>query len=239
MAGKILVEIIVLIIPLLIFIAHRKFPGNKITPYLTLKLLADRKYPKAALRQAGTGYSLFALWIFLVIFVTTHFFLSFIERSSFLLAVLFFVSPLASAVSLVLGISYLLSGLFGRGDAIKPGLESMNEAQKELLPRYIRKIKIYNVINLSGLSLLILLIPMEESLGLAENGPVIFFNVSLLITFIMTLWRIRAYLVKSATVMDLSPNKVLSSTLSNPFGVFFVWIHSILIIKKFNQRKQG
>ena len=84
-----------------------------------------------------------------------------------------------------------------------------------------------------SLFLLAVLIPTEIILGIEERGLIILFNVTLLITFIMTIWRIRAYIVKSATAMDLSANKYLLSTLFHPLAIFFVWIHSFSLIRKF------
>lgn len=239
MIKKLLIEIGVLILPVIVFSVHQKFPGNQFTPYFIPKNLTERKYPKAVLRQSGVAYWMFALWIFSFIAVTTLFFLPAIEKIPVLLAALFFILPIILGMSLLIGLIYLCRGLFGRDDTVKPGIETIYQAEKEQLPKYIRKIKIYNGINLSCPLLLMIAIPLEEWLGIAQNGYAILFNVSLLITFIMTLWRIRAYLVKAAMVMDLSANKILSQTLGSPLGIFFVWIHSFLMIKKFKQQNQA
>jgi hypothetical protein len=239
MAKKILAEILVLIFPIIVFVVHKRYPANPITPYFIPKNLTGQKYPKSQLRQVGVGYCILALWLFSLIVVTTAYFLPFIEQVPALMAALYFILPIVTVMSLIIGASYLLRGIFGRGDMAKPPLESINDAQREDLPKYIHKIKIYNVVNLSCPVLLAILIPIEVMLGVAERGPAILINVSLLITFIMTLWKIRIYLAKAAKVMDLPANKILLSTLSNPLAVFFVWVHSIMVIKKFNQQKQA
>ena len=130
----------------------------------------------------------------------------------------------------------LFSGLFGRDAAVKPKLESMDAVQTGDLPQYIRKIRILNIINIACPFLLIVLILIEQAAGTAESGRAILLNVALLITFIMTLWRIRMYLIRAASLMDLSPNRVLASTLFSPLGIFFVWIHSFLIVRKFDRQ---
>ncbi|HNV87154.1 MAG TPA: hypothetical protein PKL97_09380 [Candidatus Omnitrophota bacterium] len=239
MIKKILIECFVLILPAAVFALQRKFPGNKITPYLTPKILADRKYPKAELRRAGLGCCVLSAWLFALLFITTDFFLPAVERLPALQALLFLALPITSVSCLIIGLSYLARGIFGRGDKVEPGLESMNAARKECLPEYIRKIKIYNAVNLACPLLLAVFIPAEVSLGIAESGRAVLFNVSLLITFILTLWRIRVYLVKAATVMDLSANKILRSTLSSPLGIFFVWFHSVTLVRKFKRQNSG
>jgi len=233
-----LAEIFVLSLPIIIFSTHKTFLNNKITPYFIPKILADQKYPKSELRQVGASYCVMALWaFFLMITASSSFFMSFIEKIPFLLGIFFFVLPIVSAIILVIGITYLFSGFFGRGDVIKPKLESIDEAEPEHLSRYIHKLKIYNVINLACSFLLTILISIERSLNVDENGWAILLNVFLLIVFIMTLWKIRAYLAKSAKAMDLSGNKYLLSTLFSPFGIFFVYINSIVLIWKFKQQK--
>lgn len=277
-------ESIVLIFPIIIFVFHKKFPGNKITSYLIPKNLARGKHPKIVLRQAGVSYVVTALWIFSIMFVTTWGFLRLIEKIPALLALTYFVLPIACMMCLVIGVMYLFNSLFSKDEMVKPSLELIYEAEKENLPRYIQKIKFYNAINLSCPVLIFGAIALEEYFHIAQSGYAILFNVSLLITFIMTLWRIRAYLVKAALVMDLSADgapracprsletrlrplgfgevrpalpseatsrpeqktsrssaqadKILSSTLGKPSGIFFVWIHSFLIIRKFNQQNQ-
>lgn len=236
MVGRLLIEGAVLSLPAIVFMFHRNFPANRVTPYLIPRLLADKKYPKAELRQAAMGCYLLASWCFSVVYVTFFFFQKTVEQSKLLLPLLFFVLPIVTLMSLVIGTIYLVRGIFGRGDAVKSSLESFQNAEKDQLPAYIRKIKIFNAVNLLCPCLLILCILSEEAMGVANHGGAILLNVSLLVTFIMTLWRIRFYLVKAALVMDLSANKILSSTLSSPLGIFFVWIHSFLLIRKFRQR---
>ena len=233
---NILSETFILALPLVVFIAHKTFSGNRITPYFIPRILKDRKYPKAELRQAGTAYCVFAAWLFSFVAVTACSFMPLLERTPFLLGLFFFVFPILFLMCLVIGASYLLCGLFSRDATVKPRLESIDHAQADDLAKYIRKIKIFNTINLSCPVLLIAKILTEESMGIAEKGSAILLNIALLITFIMNLWRIRAYLMKAAVVMDPSPNNILRSTLFSPWGIFFVWIHSFLIIKKFKQQ---
>ncbi len=231
---KLILESAVLVLPLVVLFFHIKLPGNKITPYLIPKNLADRKYPKVELRRAGAGCYALAIWCFSVVYVTVLFFWKSVEHARLLLPLLFFVLPIVMLMSLVIGTIYLTRGIFGRGEAAD-GLESFGEGSKEQLPRYILKLKFYNVVNMLALLMLVVLIPLEAAMGTGTRGWPVLLNVSLLITFILTLWRIRFYLVRAVVLLDLSSNKVLASTLGSPIGVLFVWFHSILILRKFRE----
>lgn len=234
MAIRILLELLILSVPIVIFAIYKIFPQNKITIYLIPRMLADQEYPKAKLRKVGIAYLAFGLWLISITISVSYLFSDQqIERFTWLMGLLYFVIPLISVMLWVIGFYYLIIGLFSKVDYIKPRLESIYYTEKAELEKYIRKLKIYTITNLSCLFLFAVLIPIEMLLGIEERGLIILFNVALLITFIMTIWRIRAYIVKSATAMDLSAHKYLLSTLFHPLAIFFIWIHSISLMRKF------
>lgn len=236
---NLLLDFFVLGFPVVILVLHRIFPDNGITPFFIPRLLANRKYPKPELRRAGTACLALAAWLFAWIYFAASSFLKLIERTPFLLGLFFFVLPILTMMALVIGMIYLLKGIFGKGEAAQSGLESFENARKEDLPQYIRKLKLYTLLNLSCPVLVTGAILVEESRGVATTGSAVLVNAALLIAFILTLWRIRFYIVKAAKAMDLPMNAYLLPTLFNPIGVFFVWTHAIALIRKFSREKKA
>ena len=60
------------------------------------------------------------------------------------------------------------------------------------------------------------------------------FSFLVLITFIMTTWRVRDYLVKAAKVMGQSGEKILAATLGNPLAFIFAWYYAYDLKKKYD-----
>ncbi|MDD4894538.1 MAG: hypothetical protein PHW54_04405 [Candidatus Omnitrophica bacterium] len=231
---KILIEMFVLGLPFMVFIFHKLFSNNRLTAYLIPKILEDKEYPKLELRKAGVAYLALGLWILSIILATLLLYPKFPMEQYIIMVLLCFVFPILSLASIIIGVYYLIIGIFGKRESIRPKFESMFYAEEGNLVRYIKKLKIHTTVNLCCLLVLAALLPIEFLLGIGENGLIVLLNVSLLVAFIMTLWRMRNYMVKSAKLMDLPAKKYLFSTLS----VFpFIYWHSFSLIKKFKEGK--
>jgi len=236
---KISLLLLLLSIPLFVLIIKILLPNNKITSYLIPKILRDEKHSKSILRKVGVAYLLLGFWLISIIFVLHSFTVGSNNDSAIWIVDLFTATiPFISALSCVIGFYYLMIGIFSRSDYVRPKLESMDYVEEAELNNYIRKLKTYTIINLSSLFLLICLILMEVLLGIETSGKIVLINITLLVTTIMTFWRIRAYIVKSAKVMNLPANKYFFSTLFHPLGLVFVWVHAINLIKKYRHYKR-
>jgi hypothetical protein len=236
---KILIEVSVFALPLSVFIFRKLFPNNRCTAYLIPKILKDKEYLKSEFRKAGIAFLVLALWLFSTIFITVFLYPKIpVKDNAVIATVLFFIFPLASLISVVIGVYYLIEGIFGKKGGIRPKLESFSYAEKGKLSLYIKRLKIYTAVNLSCPLILAVLLPIEHVSGTGEKGPVVLFNVSLLIIFIMTLWRMRNYIGKSAMLMDLSETEKekIFLTLFGVAGIFFVHRHSFYLQKKFKER---
>jgi hypothetical protein len=226
---KILIEMFVLGLPLIVFISHKLFPNNQFTVYLIPKILKDEEYPKLELRKAGVAYLALGLWFFSITLATFLLYPRFpMEQYLIIMALLCFIFPLLSVISIVIGTYYLIVGIFGKRSSIRPKLESMFYTEEGHLDQYIKKLEIHTTVNLCCLLVLAVLLPVEFLLGIGENGLIVLINVSLLIAFIMTSWKMRNYMVKSAKLMDL-----FSTLLVFPF----IYWHSFSLIRKFKERK--
>jgi hypothetical protein len=237
---RILPVLAVLLLPIFVSIFHRKIPGNRLTAWLIPEILPDQKHPKAKLRRVGTAYVVFGLWLVAIPLALTYLFPDpQIDKYPWVCGLLYFVIPLLAVLSLIVGIYYVILGVFGRGEYIRPTLESMYYAPKRNQDTYVRKLKTYTIINLASLFLLITIVPVEAYLNVTARYYVVLPNVALLITFIMTIWRIRAYIVKVATSLDFHATGFLVSTLFHPLAIFMVWIHSFFLIKEFDRRRES
>ena len=123
---------------------------------------------------------------------------------------------------------------------VKPGFQSIFATETDRLDLYIKRLMKYTKINIASFALVIGLPITEAVAGVEPEGIVVLINVALLITFIMTTWRVRNYLVKSATAMAQSGEDTLASTLGNPLVMFLMWYYSFALKKKYDHfRKQG
>ena len=233
---RILPILAVVLVPIFVLVFRMKGGGHRLMAWLIPEILRDEKHPKTKLRRVGTAYFLFGLWLVAIPLALTYLLPDQqIDRYPWACGLLYFVIPLLAVLSLIIGIYYVILGVFGRGEYIRPKLESMYYAQKQNQDTYVRKLRVYTIINLASLCLLLIIVPVEAYLNVPARYYVVLPNVALLITFIMTIWRIRAYIVKVATSMDLHATGFLLSTLFHPFAIFMVWAHSISLIRQFNR----
>jgi hypothetical protein len=193
MGTKLILPLITSITPLIILAVYLFNPGNKAIRYFLPRFLSDGEYPKAVLRQAGSGCLFLSVWLFaIIVAVASTADFKAIEKIPWLMALLFFILPVVLAMFFCVGFYYLLF-------------------------------------------VCILSLTVCGICGKPYDEKLIPLNVACLIGFIITLWRIRTYIAKTAIAMDLSGEKYFFSTLFSPVAMFFVWIHAFALIRKFNQ----
>lgn len=148
-----------------------------------------------------------------------------------ILAFLCFVAPIAGLLMLVIGISYLFAGIFRKEESVKPALESIFYAEPGKLHAYISRLKIFTIVNLSCPVVMLIALMIERPRGLEYSGWAVVLNVILLITFIITLWRMRSCLTKAAVLMGRSGEKYLLNTLFSRTAIIRVYILAFVLIK--------
>jgi hypothetical protein len=104
---------------------------------------------------------------------------------------------------------------------------------------YVKKLKFYTAMNLSFLAVGILSLTACIVLKKYIGEKLIPLNIICLIGFIMTLWRVRIYITKTALAIDLPGKDYFLSTLSGPIGITLAWIHAFALIKKCNPITSG
>lgn len=233
METKLILPFIVSITPIIILAVYLFNPAGNAIRYFIPRFLPDREYPKALLRQAGSGCLFLSVWLFGIIVAvssTTDF--KALEKMSWLMALLFFIIPIVIVLFFCVGIYYLLIGVLAKSDNIRPKFQSVFCADKKELSFYVRKLKFYTALNLIFLFVCVLSLSLCAAYGKSVEGKLIPLNIICLIGFILTLWRIRAYIAKTAIAMDLPGRKYFLSTLFSPIGILFVWIHAFALIRK-------
>lgn len=235
---NLLPEIIVFSIPLIIFLTKKLFPENRLLAYLIPVKLDDQKYPKIKLREAGVAYCFLSLWLVtILVFGDDIFSKQNLDKHVWLFGVLF-VIPIVSGITIIIGLHYLLIGIFSKLNPVRPKLESMFYVEEGALKKYIAKLELVTKLNLGALLLLIISILLESILAVEINGYLVMYNISLLIFFILTLWRIRAYIVKAAKLMNLPETKILFDTLFKSTAIIFVWRNAFLLIREYKKLSQ-
>jgi len=236
METQMILPLIVSMTPLIILAVYFFLPGNSAIRYLIPRFLLDKEYPRASLRQAGSGCLVLSFWLVAIVAaVSSTADFKVLEKMPWLLALLFFVLPIVSAMFFCIAIYYLVIGIFAKSDNIRPRFQSVFYADKKDVKLYVRRLKLYTALNLSFLVVCIISLTVCGVCGKPYDEKLIPLNVACLIGFIITLWRIRTYIAKTAIAMDLSGEKYFFSTLFSPAAVFFVWIHAFALIRKFNQ----
>jgi hypothetical protein len=155
------------------------------------------------------------------------------------MGIIAFAVPIIAVMSLFIAIYYLSVGVFARSQKIKPGFQSIFATETNRLDLYMKRLIRYTKINIATFVLVIGIPVTEAAAGVEPEGIVVLVNVALLITFIVTMWRVRNYLVKSAIAMEQSGEDTLTSTLGNPLAMLFGWYYSFALKKKYDlHRKQ-
>jgi hypothetical protein len=138
-----------------------------------------------------------------------------------------------------IGLYYLIIGIFAKSDNIRPKFQSIFSADKADLEKYIKKLKFYTILNLSLLFMTAMSVTTNIVFEKYVGERLIPLNVLFLIGFILTLWRVRAYITKAAIAMELSGRKYFLTTLFHPMSVFFVWFNSFKLIKMFKNTNKN
>jgi hypothetical protein len=215
---------------------HFHFSGNPVLQYLRPRFLPNRGHSKVVYRQAGTSLLILALW--LATTTATAFSLiprSLLEHSRILMAVVCFAIPVAVVMALVVSIYYLGVGIFARAATVSPAFRSILETDAAQLDLYVKRMTRCTRINLMALALTFGLPCLEALAGVEPKGIVVLVNVACLVTFILSLWRLRAYCVNVAMSLGGSGRDVLLSTLGGPSAIFFVWRHSFALQRQYQE----
>ncbi|HKK19953.1 MAG TPA: hypothetical protein VJ983_00660 [candidate division Zixibacteria bacterium] len=229
--------IVCLLAPLGVLLYHRMDPESPITPYLTPKFLGKEKHTKNELKQAGTAWMLFSLWVVAVcasvLSVQTD------KNPSGIMAIVLLIACIVPVVAFILfiaGMFYLGQGIFSRKDMVSPALQSMFAADAARLDFYVRKLVLYTKINLTAIALAVGLPFIEAALKVEASGAAVLINVVLLITAILSFWRMRDYVVKCRVAMGES--KV--GTFGTVFGpAFLIWYQAFKIRKQYQDQKES
>jgi hypothetical protein len=196
--------------------------------------LTDKEHSKKTLRQAGTGCLFLSAWLIgIIASVCSTVDFKVLEKMMWLLALVCFILPIVLVMVFCIGLYYLIIGIFAKSDNIRPTFQSIFSADRADLKKYVKKLRFYTVLNLSLLFMTVLSVTMNIVFEKHVGERLIPFNVFFLIGFILTLWRARAYIVKTAIAMELSGKKYFLETLFHPMSVFFVWFNSFKLIKMY------
>lgn len=227
-------------VPGIVLAVHFRFPGNNFTFFLLPRFLSNREYPKYVFRQAGTGWFVFSAWLPTTAFAIANVLpKDWVDDSLWAMGIIAFAVPIITVMSVFIAIYYLSIGIFARSNKIRPSFQSIFATDANRLDLYMKRLTIYTVINIAAFVLVIAVPTIEAVAGVEPEGIVVLINGVLLITFIMTIWRVRNYLVKSAIAMDQSGEDTLTATLGNPLAILFAWYYSFALKKKYNlHRKQ-
>jgi hypothetical protein len=221
--------------PGIVLAAHFRFAGNNVTPFLLPRFLSNCEYPKSIIRQAGTGWFLFCVWLLTIAMAVSYAIPRELTHDSFwFLGIFAFAVPIIAVMSLFIAIYYLSIGVFARSKNVKPSFQSIYATETNRLDLYMKRLRRYLKINIVTFVLLIGIIGTEAAMGVEPDGIVVLINVALLITFIMTTWRVRNYLLKATIAMEQSREDTFTKTLGNPFAMSFMWYYSFALIKKYD-----
>jgi hypothetical protein len=225
----------------MVLAVHFRFPRNKVTSFLLPRFLSDCEYTKSVFRQAGTGWFVFSAWLLTTALAVANALPGhWVHDNFWLTGIIAFAVPIIAVMSLFIAIYYLSIGIFARSNKIKPSFQSIFATDADRLDLYMKRLRRYTVINIAAFVLVIAVPSIEAVAGVEPEGIVVLINVVLLITFIMTIWRVRNYLVKSAIAMEQSGGDTLAATLGNPLAMLFMWYYSFALKKKYNLlRKQA
>ncbi len=232
MATMILALTIIYLI--LVIVLRLAIPGNAITPWIIPQFLSNVEYPRAVVRKAGVGWIVFSIWIAtLAISLSNALPVAWTKGHLVFTVLLLALVPFTAFLLLISGICFLAVGVFTQSDVVRPRLQSIFATEPGKLDVYIRRLGLWTRVNLIVLPLAVLVPVVEAILGVKAEGPVVLLNVAFLITFIMSLWRMRAYIVKSAIAMEKSGADYFLSTLGRPSAILMVWYHSHELRKRY------
>ncbi|PWB72523.1 hypothetical protein C3F09_06545 [candidate division GN15 bacterium] len=225
-------------LPVLAVALNRTAADNPLGGYLRPRLLSGTEHTKSELRQAGVAWIVWSAWLISIpIALISRVPFKQFESSRIILAAMFFVLPVTVAVLQIVGWLYLLQGLLGRTTQATPIVQSMFAADENKLEIYIGRMWHYARLSMTALALTIVVPVTEAYFEVEPTGPVVLVNVFFLISFIMTLWRARVYVVKSCVVLSRSGQEVLFSMLGGPASILHVWRNAYCVRQQYLQRE--
>lgn len=226
------------LLPFAVLFGHLRFPGNSFTPFMIPRFLKDKDHPKSVFRQAGTGLLILVLWLVTAMICILSLFPTLMSNGNqVFLGFAFFVMPIVIVMMIIVGVYYLGVGIFSRASTVTPVFRSAFVTESIQLDLYVKRMIRYTKINLISLSLAIGLPVLEALSGIKPVGIIVLVNVSFLITFILTLWRLRFYCVNVAAAMGHSGRELLLSTLGGPSKVLFLWRHAFVLRQQYEQHQ--
>lgn len=222
-------------VPSIVLAVHFRFPGNNVTSFLLPRFLSNREYPKYVFRQAGTGWFVFGAWLLTTVLAIANVLpKDWVHDTLWVMGIIAFAVPIIAVMSLFIAIYYLSIGIFARSNKIKPSFQSIFATDIDRLDLYVKRLKRYTVINITSFVLAIGIPIIKAVAGIEAEGIIDLVNVAFLITFIVTTWRVRDYLVKSAIAMQQLGEDTFISSLGNPLAMLFMWYYSFDLKKKYN-----
>jgi len=240
MESKLILPIITSIIPIIILTAYFLSPNKDLIKYFVPCFLPDKECSKKTLCQAGAGCLFLSAWLVgIIASVCSVVDFKTLEKMMWLLALVCFILPIVLVMFFCIGLYYLIIGIFAKSDNIRPKFQSIFSADKADLEKYIKKLKFYTILNLSLLFMTAMSVTTNIVFEKYVGERLIPLNVLFLIGFILTLWRVRAYITKAAIAMELSGRKYFLTTLFHPMSVFFVWFNSFKLIKMFKNTNKN
>ena len=123
-----------------------------------------------------------------------------------------------------------------KGEQARPLLESATFFDEKLTDTYAAKLRIYLAVNLSAVVVLVL---FNLILDLPVQFSVEIFNVFLVIVFITTFWRVRAYEAKLAGSLGVDPNTHYLSKIGSFLGMLRVYFHSAVLLKEYSRKNES
>jgi len=226
--------IIIAGLPLIVLGLRRFAPTGKLVRFMTPRFLSRSEHTKVELRQAGVGWILWSAWLFLIpIAAISKVPFNWLESNRIVMAATFFVVPVTAVILQIAGWMLLIQGLTARTEQTSPLMNSIFAADPRKLAAYIKRMWHYARISMTALALTIVVPVTEAFLEVEPTGKVVLVNVFFLITFILTLWRTRAYVVKSSIAMSQCGMQALYSTLGGPASIFFVWYNAYQVRQQY------
>jgi hypothetical protein len=226
--------IIIAGLPVVAIILRLFARDHLLTQYLTPQFLNRTDHTKVELCQSGTAWILWSGWLLLLpIAAVSQIAFKQLETHPIVMAMLFFIIPVTSAVLQIAGWILLVQGVFGRYNRTTPLVDSMFAADPEMLGTYIRRMWWYARVSMTTLALAILVPVSEAYLEVPPTGVVVLVNAFFLITFILTLWRTRIYVVKSCVAMSQSGREAFYSTVGSPESILFVWYNAYQVRQEY------
>lgn len=238
-----IVFVLGLAVAVIVVVFHFGVPGNAISPYVIPRCLPTGAHAKSLLRKAGISWIIFSAWLAtLTLALVAQLPRQALEGHPVFMGLVAFVIPVTAVMLQIVGWYYLAIGIFSRAPEARPGLRSTLEIEPDQVHRDIRRLTRIATINISAL-LFALIVPAIEALTRVEpTGMVILPNVAALITFILTLGRIRYYVVRTAYAMMSAEEQETLTRIVNRRSIWLAWYDAYELRKcydRFKLRPQG